>query len=141
MKAREGGHVIPDVLEWHRNLEDKIVCLKLRNDESLEVPTDRQLVLTGYRPSLKLYQDMNVNLSKDNYPLYEYDGEVQRLPNDRNSEGRTYKGYSLIGAIRANDNEPNALVIPGIMDSLPKLVFNTILRTMDFTYSTSSAED
>ena len=63
---------------------------------------------------------------------------MQRIENEQ-EHGRTYKGYSLIGAIRANDHEPNALVIPGIMDSLPKLIFNTILRAIDFTNSKTGA--
>jgi hypothetical protein len=137
-KALEDGNIISDVIEWNRSLEDKVTNIKLRNGKEISIPTDQQLTLTGYRPSKEMFQEMNINLDEDNCPLYDYDGEVQR-PKEEKSLGRTYKGYSIIGAIRANDNEPNALVIPGIMDSLPKLVFNTILRTIDFTNSSQSS--
>lgn len=133
MKALADGNIISDVLEWQRIPEDDLTIVKLRNGNELAVPTNKQLTLTGYKPSKEIYQKMNVNLDEGNCPLYDYDGEIQRPLDEHGNYGRTYKGYSLIGAVRANDHEPNALVIPGIMDSLPKLVFNTILRAMDFT--------
>lgn len=137
MKAVKDGNVISDVIEWNRCVETKTVTVKLRTGEQLEIPTDQQLTLTGYKPSLDIYQHMNINLDSDDCPMYDYDGEIHRTPNLREDLGRTYKGYSVIGAIRANDKEPNALVIPGIMDSLPKLVFNTIFRAIDFSNSTN----
>lgn len=135
MKALEDNNIISDVIEWKRSLEDKVTLVKLRNGNTVEIPTDKQLTLTGYKPSKELYQQMNIHLDSDNCPLYDYDGEIQRLKNEQEDYSRTYKGYSLIGAVRANDHEPNALVIPGIMDSLPKLVFNTILRAIDYSFN------
>ena len=141
MKALEDNNMISDVIEWERDLEAKLTLVKLRNGDIIQVPTDKQLTLTGYKPSKDLYQEMNINLASDNCPMYDYDGEIQRLENEQLNNSRTYKGYSLIGAFRANDHEPNALVIPGIMDSLPKLVFNIILRAMDFTYSVKTISE
>ena len=138
MNALVDNNIIPAVKEWSRNLEEQTILIKLQNGENLELPADQQLTLTGYKPTNKIYQEMNIHLDNDNCPLYDYDGEVQRISAEDEKTSRTYKGYSIIGAIRANHNEPNALVIPGIMDSLPKLIFNTILRSIDFSNSKSS---
>jgi hypothetical protein len=174
LKALKEKCIIADVVEWTRDLENKILKAKLRTGETIEVKTDKQFTLIGYKPNVKAYEELNISLDEDACPLYDYDGEVHRndeslkldesednlstkdestqlnkgiksyLVEDENvqkvhykdiqqNKHRTYKGYALIGAIRANDHEPNALVIPGIMDSLPKVIFNTILRTMDFS--------
>lgn len=130
MKALEDGNIITDLVEWKRCPENKQMILKLRDGSQIKIPTDYQFTLTGYRQSKNLFEKMDISLDESTCPLYDYDGEVQRKATEQNSS-RIFKGYSLIGAIRANDSEPNALVIPGIMDSLPKLIFNTILRTID----------
>ena len=61
MQALVDGNIISDVIEWSRSVEDKITTIKLRNGSSLEIPTDQQLTLTGYKPSNELYQDMNIH--------------------------------------------------------------------------------
>lgn len=130
MKALKDGNIISDVVEWKHETESKITRIKLRSGKEEDIKTHQQLTLTGYKPSEEIFKAMNISLADDGCPLYDYDGEVHNTQKDKQ---RTFRGYSLIGAIRANKNEPNALVIPGIMDALPKLVFNTILRSIDYS--------
>ena len=70
--------------------------------------------------------------TKNGFPLYDYDGEFQKKPGAIGRE-RVYKGYFGIGAILDSSHNQNSIVIPGMIHSIPDLLFGIIMRSYEFS--------
>ena len=78
---------------------------------------DRLNTLIGYRQSPELLGRLGLTIAADGTPARDFDGEFQRAPGAPGRK-RLLAGYYGLGALIESQFDPNAVVIPGIMNRL-----------------------
>jgi hypothetical protein len=136
--AMAKGWIIPEVTQYLHNRETHRVAYS--NDPLFppdvfmdSVPCDQLYTLIGYGQDPEFLSNCGMYL-RDRYTgafHYDYDGEVQREPGITGRR-RVYPGYFALGAVLKTPENPNAVVIPGIMHRLYDLAFMAAIRGLEY---------
>jgi NAD(P)-binding Rossmann-like domain len=126
------GRIISDVTMWgcHQDGANKKVGYT-QNGEQHEIEYDKLMVLTGYEHTALSVEPFGCKFcSKTKAVHYDYDGEIVATPGA--NEGRLHKGYFALGAITDAPHNRNAVVIPGIISSIPALAGGVVMRAHEY---------
>jgi len=130
-RALRSGKIVSGVKSWNR--KGRIIGYTTNKggyEKRLLDKVDNLFTLIGYAPTpdYLISQGMRVH-HQDGCAELDYDGEVQT---EISSEGyRVYRGYFAMGAMTANPQNKNAIVIPGMLFRLNDLLMSVILRAAE----------
>lgn len=130
-KALNDGKIISDATSWHA--EDGKLTVTRGSGMSETIACDQQFTLIGYGQDPEFLRDMHMTVT-DEYLgniAYDYDGEIQREPGAKGRE-RLYPGYFGLGAILKSPENPNAVVMPGIMHRMNDMLFSVAVRATEY---------
>ncbi len=131
--ALGSGKIVSDVSSWHA--EGNTLTLTTPSGGSSTFKYDRLFSLIGYGPDPDAMRKMGMKVL-DEYtgaPATDYDGEVQRpVPSGDGARGRVYPGYFAIGAVSKTKENPNAIVLAGIMHKLYDELLTAALRSQEY---------
>ncbi len=127
-RALRTGKIISSVRSWSRR-KNSIVCTGALGRRT-HFSADHLYTLIGYHQPESYLTSQGIKVSgEDGCPLLDYDGEVQT--GLRNS--RLHHGYFAFGAIAANPQDKNAVVIPGMLFRLYDLVTSAVIRAAEYS--------
>ena len=135
-EALASGKIIPNVSGWHS--ENGYVTFTTNSGGTGTAKCSRLFVLIGYGHDPAEMRRMGAKVT-DEYKgsiATDFDGEVQRDHNGApgSPRDRVYAGYFAIGAVAKSDQNPNSIVVPGIMHRLYDMSFMAVLRAQEHAY-------
>lgn len=132
-KALNNGRLLGDIVHWEiiDNSSKQLIKAAKRSGEIITLPCDRLFTLIGYQNNNATLDKLAIQHDGHGHPYYDYDGEIQKDPNNADPHERLYKGYYGLGAMLKTPHNPNAVTIPGIQHRLYDLLFGVILRSLE----------
>lgn len=142
MLALKSGKIIPDVTFWSRNKAENKYTIINRSGKSQTIDCNELFTLTGYSHKKSILKAMGLTVIDNDkgYVAFDFDGEVQREPGLIGRE-RVHPGYFVIGALARNNYNPNAEVIPGILDQMNGLMFSILVRAEEHHLKLTNARE
>ena len=135
-RALRTKKIISGVKSW-RTSDTSFFCQTNRGSYRQEVyDVDKLFTLIGYQPSKLALEHFGIQANEDDQcPELDYDGEVQT--GDIEQGHRLHRGYFCFGAMTANPQNKNAIVLPGMLFRLNDLITSVILRAAEVSLQSS----
>ena len=133
-RALKGKKIISDVSHWDLQGERNggTLHIKKSDGQSLELRTDVMFTLIGYSHPLEVFEKMGLSINPEtSTPAFDYDGEFQRKLGAKGRK-RVYPGYFGLGCVLQSKENPNAIVIPGMMHRMGDLMFSVAMRAYEY---------
>ncbi len=131
-RALYGGKIISNVKHWE--VDGGVIQIFGPKGKFLDqLPYDRIMTLIGYQHSKETMEMMGCSYdTKKACALFDYDGEFASNEFDPRKPERLSRGYFGFGCVVETPENPNAIVIPGMLHSLGDLVFGVIMRAAEY---------
>lgn len=130
-KALEENKILSDITHWH--LENGIMTLTTTSGEQQTLECEQLFTLIGYGHDPEMLKAMGMTVT-DSYLgtiAYDYDGEIQKQVETRGRE-RVFAGYFGLGSLLKSRENPNGVVMPGIMHRMYDLLFSAGIRAVEY---------
>ncbi|MBI1969613.1 FAD/NAD(P)-binding protein [Candidatus Woesearchaeota archaeon] len=129
-EALNAGRIIADVRHWDK--KGKWMRMQRHNAEPLELRCDVLYTLIGYGHSREELMSMGVMADEETgAACYDYDGEFQAELGAKGRK-RVHAGYFGQGPVLESPENPNAVVIPGVMHRLHDQLLSIVLRACEY---------
>lgn len=137
------GRIIPGVMSWTaKKARSAKGANKLGYTDAEgkhEITYDKLMVLTGYQQNPEKIAKFGCCFDSETKAVrYDYDGELVGDPKAKGPD-RLHRGYFAIGAVADAPHNRNAIVIPGMISSLPPLLGGVVMRASQFIRAREAA--
>ena len=127
--------IISSVTFWtlEQTEERKQMRVRLADETEHVFAYDQLYTLIGYGHAKEELEALGMWVTDDYLGTIasDYDGEIQRLPGAP-SRMRLYPGYFALGALLRTPQNPNALVIPGMLYRLADQFSSIVFRSIEY---------
>lgn len=130
-RALSQDKIISDVVHW--DVGDGKFTAVTKSGEVKTFNCAELFTLIGYGHDPDILRAMGMTVT-DEYAgtiAHDHDGEIQKNPGTL-GRGRVCPGYFGLGAILKSSENPNAVVMPGIMHRMYDLLFSAVIRAAEY---------
>ncbi len=130
-RALHGNKIIPGIKRWE--VEKPGHLSAYADGERTDIPYDMQMTLIGYHQSEDSMCQLGCSYDTDHgCGIFDYDGEMVARKGAVDPAKRLRKGYYGFGSILETPENPNAIVIPGMLYALGDLLFGIVMRATEY---------
>lgn len=132
-RALHEGKIISGVTRWEVNNSNVMTVFKKHSKHGENLPFDKVMTLIGYHQPEETMRELGCSYNKEiRSGVFDYDGEVAAVPNRTDARKRLHKGCFGFGSILETPENPNAIVIPGMIHRVGDLMFGVIMRAAEY---------
>ncbi len=132
-RALHEGRIISDVTRWEVEAPGVMTVFGKNKKPVEDIAFDRVMTLIGYHQPEETMRQLGCFYNKDNHSgVFDYDGEVAKASGQSDAKKRLHKGCFGFGSILETPNNPNAIVIPGMLHRVGDLMFGVIMRAAEY---------
>ncbi len=130
-RALHGNKIVTDIKRWE--IEKPGVLSAYADGDRSDIPHDMLMTLIGYHQSEDSMCRLGCSYDTDHgCGIFDYDGEMVAKRGAVNPAKRLRKGYYGFGSILETPQNPNAIVIPGMLYALGDLLFGIVMRATEY---------